>query len=524
MKMRRVSTWLILILTGAVLLIGCGKTPDKPVTAASEKIVIAQSSDALYLDPQVIDDGSTNSILSNLYDGLVKRKADLSVVPGLAERWEQKDERTWVFYLRKGVTFHDGKSFSADDVLFTIDRLKKQKVVSGLARGIAEVRKIDDFAVEIKTPSAYPILLNDLVKVLIISKDYVAQVGNETFNQKPIGTGPYRVKEWIKEDHLTLEANEKYWNGMPAIKTVVFRPISNEATRTAALLSGEVDLIADVPVRDADRIAKDTKLTLIREPSLRLIYLILDIGRDKTPAIDLPKNPFKDERVRQAARLGLDIDSIVKSVMNGHAYPATQGNPKEVAGYIDGVQSSQYDPEKAKQLLHDAGYPDGFTVTLDSPNNRYPNDSKVAEAVAAQWAKIGINVKLNLMPKAVYFDYTRLADKTTVSLIGWTSENADAGFWYRAFFYSRDKKAGYGGSNRSFYANPEFDQLLDKADSAPQLAERAQYLQQASRLLQNDLPMLPLYFQENTYAFNKKVDFKPRKDEYVYVFDIKPAK
>ncbi|KYZ76105.1 hypothetical protein AXX12_06585 [Anaerosporomusa subterranea] len=513
---------LLVIVTAAFLLAGCGKNDSH--SAAKEKIVIAQSSDAMYLDPQVIDDGSTNSILCNIYDGLVNRQADLSIVPGLAEKWEQKDDLTWIFYLRKNVVFHNEKAFTADDVVFTIDRLKKQKVVSGFARGIANVRKIDDYTVEIKTPTPYPILPNDLVKVRIINKEYVTQVGNETFNQKPVGTGPYKVTEWIKEDHLTLQANEKYWQGSPQIKTVIFRPISNEATRTAALLSGEVDVIADVPVRDAERIEKDSKLKLVREPSLRLIYLILDIGRDRTPAVDLPKNPFQDERVRQAVRLGIDIDSIIKNVMNGRAYPAEQGNPKEVIGFVSGLQAVKYDPEKAKALLAEAGYPNGFTVTLDAPNNRYPNDSKVAEAIASQWAKIGINVKLNLMPKALYFDYTRLADKTTVSLIGWTSENADAGFWYRAFFYSKDKKPGYGTSNRSFYTNPEFDNYIDQADSTARLNERAQFLQQATRQLQKDLPLLPLYFQENAYGFSKRINFTPRKDEYIYASDIQWSK
>lgn len=498
---------------------GAGTQPSAAKPTES-KIIIAQGSDALFLDPQQQDEGPTNSVCSNIYDSLVNRKADMSIIPGLAEKWEQKDALTWVFQLRKNVTFHNGDPFTADDVVFTFERFKKQKVAGDIVSSIAGVKKIDNHTVEITTKTPYASFLTTMVKVFIINKNYVTKVGDQEFNLKPVGTGPYKFKEWVKEDHITLEAYDKYWGGVSDLKTVVFRPISNEATRTAALMSGEVNLITDVPVRDADMIKKNNKVKLVGLPSLRLIYLTVDVTREKTPAIDLPKNPLTDARVREALRISIDYDSIVKNVMNGRAYVAAQGNPKPVLGYVDGLTAPKYDPERAKKLLAEAGYPNGFTVKFDSPNNRYVNDFKVAEAIAGQLSKVGINATLNLMPKSIFFDYIRPGDKSTLLLTGWASDTGDAGIWYRLMFYTRNKKSPNGGSNRGHYSNPEYDALIEKADATASLPERTKYLQQATLLLQKDMPFIPLFFMEDTYGLSANIEFEPRLDNYIYARDI----
>lgn len=518
----RIVAFLVAVLCLAVAVAGCGGKKDaKP--AAMDKIVIAQSSDALFLDPHQQDETPTNSVVSNIYDALVERTADLKFVPGLAEKWEQKDPLTWVFTLRKGVTFHNGSALTAEDVVFSFERMKKNKVTSPIVGMIASVKKLDDSTVEIKTAAPYASLPATAAKVLIMNKEYVTKVGDQECNLKPIGTGPYKLVEWVKEDHLTLQAYDKYWKGPAEIKNVIFRPISNEATRTAALLSGEVQLITDVPVRDADQVAKNDKLQLAGIPSLRMIYLQVDVTRDKTPGIDLPKNPFTDERVRQAARMSIDVNAIIKSIMNGHAFPTSQGFPKQIAGYVDDIKAVKYDPEQAKKLLADAGYANGFTVTLDSPNNRFQNDFKIAEAIAAQWAKVGINVKLNLMPKSIFFDYVRPGDKTTVCLTSWAVTTGEAGDFYRPMFYTRGVK-GLGMSNRGHFSNPAFDGLMDKADSTASMEERTKYLQEATRLLDKEMPFIPILLMEDSYGVTKNLDFKPRLDAYVYVYDIKYKK
>lgn len=521
MSKKKIVLFLSLILIAILSITACGGPSQKTGGTKESKIVIAQGSDALFLDPHGNDEGPTNSVNCNIYDGLINRNADLSLVAGLAERWEQKDPVTWVFYLRKNVKFHNGNVFRADDVEFTINRVKQNKVTADLVSSVDTVKKLDDYTVEIKTKTPYASFLAAMAKVWIVNKEYVAKVGDQEFNLKPVGTGPYKFVEWVKEDHITLQANDSYWNGAPEIKTVIFRPISNEATRTAALLSGDVHLIVDVPVRDADRVAKHEKLQFVGVPSLRLIYLHVDVTRDKTPTVDQSANPLKDDRVKKAIRMGIDTDAIIKSIMNGHAYPALQGNPKQVLGYFEGIQGVKYDPEQAKKLLAEAGYPNGFSITLDAPNNRYPNDFKVAEAVAAQLSKIGVNVKLNLMPKSIFFNYVRPGDKTSLCLAGWSSDSGDGGNWYELMFYSRDKKPGHGGSNRTHYSSPAFDALIDKAGATANLAERTKYLQEATKLMDKDMPFIPLYFQEDSYGVTKDFDFKPRLDNYIYVKDIR---
>lgn len=509
---RRICS-LVIVVSIASLLAGCkGSKQEISKPAQDRTLVVAQASDVFGLDPHVQDEAITNSVLINIYDTLVQRQADLSLAPGLAEKWEQPDSLTWLFHLRPGVKFHNGNPLTADDVVFTVERARKHVQVVALVHSITSVKRISDTTVEIKTLMPYSALLNDLSKVFIVSKQYVTQVGDQVFNQKPIGTGRYKCIEWVKADHLTLQANESYWQGVPAIKTVTFKPISNEATRTAALLSGEVQLITDVPVRDVNRIARSEKLQVVSRPSIRTIYLTVDVTRTKTPTIDSSKNPFTDKRVQQAVQMAIDVDAIIKSIMDSHAYRASQGIPKEVAGYVTDIPLVEYNPEQAKKLLIEAGYANGFTVTLDAPNDRYPNDYKVAEAIASQWAKVGINVKLNLMPKAMYFDYIRDGSKTSLSMMGWACTTGDAGAWESNFFYTKNKKRGYGGANKGHYTNAEFDNLLDRADATPNRAERTKYLQQANRVITKDMALIPLYYQEDTYGVSKDLVFTPRAD------------
>lgn len=363
MKVKKSILGMLSLFTiSTVLLTGCGGKALKSAAEKNSKIVIAQSSDPLFLNPHGNNEGPTNSVNSNIYDALIFRKADLSVEPGLAESWEQKDDTTWIFHLRKGVKFHNGDPFTADDVIYSFKHCADSKVVSNMVSFVDHINKIDDYTIELKTKKPFAPLLKYLAEVMIIDKKYVEAVGDEEMNLKPIGTGPYKVVEWVKEDHITMKANEEYWKGKPDIQNVVFRPISNEATRTAALMSGDVQLITNVPVHDADQIKKNSKLKYISIPGLRLIYLTVDVTRDKTPTIE-GKNPFKDPKVKEAVQMAIDKDAIVKNIMNGHAFVADQGNIKQTAGYVDGIKAPKYNPEKAKELLKEAGYPDGFSVT-----------------------------------------------------------------------------------------------------------------------------------------------------------------
>ena len=488
----------------------------------AKSLKVGLTSDAVNLDPQAGEELSSNILFYHVYDPLVRRNADLSFGPGLAESWELTDDTTWVFKLRKGVKFHNGEEFKASDVVFTLDRLKKS-LMANLGANISEFKAIDDYTVEIKTPRPYAVLPNDLAAVLILSETYAKEVGDEQLDLKPVGTGPYKLAEWIKEDHITLEANKDYYAGAPKIDTVTFRPITNGATRTAALLTGEVDVIQDLNVRDVERVKQDDRYKVLIQPSLLNVVLSID-QRAKSPTIALDKNPMADQRVREAMVRAIDTAAINKVIMNGLSTPSDQYVPASHTGHVDGANFREmypFDLDKANQLMADAGYADGFTVTLDTTNNRYVNDQQIAQALASMLGKIKFDLKLNLMPKSNFFGYIRVpSDKSSLIMSGWDVPSGDGGSMYSVMFYSRDKKEGYGQVNRGSYSNPEVDALIDKADATSKLEERDAALQEVTKILMKDIPMIPIHYEQDLYAAKTNVEMTPRADKFLWAYEI----
>ena len=488
----------------------------------AKSLTVGLTSDAVNLDPQAGEELSSNILFYHIYDPLVRRNADLSFGPGLAESWELSDDTTWVFKLRKGVKFHNGEEFKASDVVFTLDRLKKS-LMANLGANIASFKAIDDYTVEIKTPRPYAVLPNDLAAVLILNEKYAKEVGDEQLDLKPVGTGPYKLGEWVKEDHLTLQANTDYFAGAPKIDTVTFRPITNGATRTAALLTGEVDVIQDLNVRDVERVKSDERYKVLTQPSLLNVVLSID-QRAKSPTIALDKNPMADRRVREAMVRAIDTAAINKVIMNGLSTPSDQYVPASHTGHVDGADFRAmypFDLDKANQLMAEAGYADGFTVTLDTTNNRYVNDQQIAQALASMLGKIKIDLKLNLMPKSNFFGYIRVpSDKSSLIMSGWDVPSGDGGSMYSVMFYSRDKKEGYGQVNRGSYSNPEVDALIDKADATSKLEERDAHLQEVTKILMQDIPMIPIHYEQDLYAAKTNVEMTPRADKFLWAYEI----
>ena len=493
--------------------------------AQAKDITIGLTSDATILDPQAGEELSSNIMFYHIFDPLVRRGADLQFGPGLAESWSQKDEKTWVFKLRAGVKFHNGETLKASDVVFTIDRLKAS-VMSNLSANIATVTAVDDLTVEISTPGPYAALPNDLAAILILNEAYVKSVGDVEFGLKPMGTGPYKLAEWVKEDHITLEAFADYFAGPAKIDTVVFRPITNPATRTAALLTGELDVVQDLAVRDVERAKAEPGIEVLTRPSLLNILLAMDV-REKSPTVDLEKNPMTDLRVREAMARAIDVDTINKVIMNGLATPSAQFVPDSHVGHVDGADFRAmypFDIARAKELMAEAGFADGFTMTLDATNNRYVNDAQIAQALTSMLSQIGINLQLNMMPKSNFWGHIRVpSENSSFIMSGWDVPSGDAGSMYNALFYSRDKKPGYGEVNRTSYSNAEVDALLDKADSTAKMEERDGYLQEASKLLLADIPMIPVHYEQDIYAVHEGVVFEPRTDKFIWAYEMDVA-
>lgn len=509
------SRWAILCLAlmAGVLLFG------PTLAQAAKPLVHGAASEPRSLDPYFHSETPTNSMNSNLYDGLVGFDAELKVVPALAEKWENPDNLTWIFHLRKGVKFHDGTPFTADDVKFSIERCKTWPK-SGFKSTVNKVKSVEvlgPYKVKITTPKPFGILHRKLAQVMIMSKAYVEKNGVEAQSDKPNGTGAYKLKEWVKGDHLTLVANENYFGGAPKIKEVILRPLTNDATRTAALLSGEVDVIDDVPVRDVNRIKGNDKVESVSRPGLRLIYLQMDQDREKSPKAKGPdgKNPLLKTKVRKAIYLGINEAAIIKHVMNGFAFPAGQFYPKAVFGFDKSIKRPAYNPKKAKQLLKEAGYPNGFEITISSPNDRYINDEKIAQAVAANLAKLGIKITVNALPKKTFFPMT---DRREASffLIGWACADGDASAFLDGIAHTYDKERGYGRYNRGRYSNPEVDKLIEAAGATVNQKERLAAMQKAQKIaLEQNQAFIPLHFQVDLYAKAKKLNWTPRADHYM---------
>ena len=487
-------------------------------------LVIGTTGDPNGLDPQGVDAMWDNTMAINIFDSLVIKvtdeKGDVSYEPGLAVEWEQKDPVTWVLNLRKGVRFHNGNEFTADDVVFSYQRYK-DGVGKGFVRAIESVRAIDDHTVELKTYDPYAILVLELGSIYISDREYFEEVGEEEALKHPVGTGPYKFVEWIKEDHITLVANPHYWGPVPNVKRVIFRPLSNDATRVAALLSGEVHLAYNLPVRDIERVMNNKNTKVIGTPGPDIMHICFDVTRENTPGFKGGKNPFLDKRVREAFAIAIDKEAIIEHVYNGNGYIAAQLPIPGANGYVRSLEPYPYDPVRAKQLMVEAGYPDGFDVVWDVPSQRYLNDGPNTQAIAGYLAKVGIRVDLNFIPSNQYLDYIRPGDKTTMYYGASGTGKGDIGSWYNALFFTRGVIDRYGNSNRTHYSNPRVDELLMEADSTADIKVRTKCLEEVTKIIYDDYAFIPIFQYRDNYGAAMGVNFRPRVDAFIFrVADI----
>jgi peptide/nickel transport system substrate-binding protein len=499
--------------------------PARAQGAAPKSLTIALTADAVILDPHAANELSGNIMFFHFYDALVQRTPELEFKPALAESWEVKDDTTWVFRLRRGVKFHNGDELKASDVVFTIERLKKALMANYVAN-VASARAVDDYTVEFKTPKPYAVLHMALSEVLILNEKHTRAIGDEQVGLKPMGTGPYKLVEWVKEDRIVMEAFADHWRGKARIERVTFKPITNPATRTASLLTGGVDVIQDLAVRDVASVRANNAFEVITRPSLLNIVLALDT-REKSPTIDLPQNPMRDRRVREAIVRAINVDAIKRVVMNDFSTPSEQYVPSSHLGYVPGLDMRKeypFDLERARALMKEAGFERGFTMTLDTTNNRYVNDAAIAQALASMLARINITLNLNLMPRANFFGYIRVpSDKSSFIMSGWDTPSGDAGNMYNTLLYSRGKKPGYGQTNRGDWRNEAFDAAIDRADATSDMKQRHAHLQEATRIAAREIPMIPVHYEQDIYAAKKGVKVVPRMDKFIWAYEMDVA-
>ncbi len=538
MKKRLLALALVLVMAASAVT-GCGGTSatnDKPAegstpstaqggadTEKKDSIVIAVSSDILSMNPYRYNETPTNQFMLHIYETLISFDNNAQVQPGLAETWEvAEDGVTYTFHLRKGVKFHDGDEFTAEDVIASFDKAKNPdspSAFSSFFTGVESYEALDDYTVAVKTKDVYPVLLNDLSNVYILKKENIEGKTEEEIADVVIGTGRYKFVEQVKEDHIDIVANPDHWSGEKPITNVRFRPITNEATRTATLLTGEVDLTVNIPVRDIERLNNTDGVSVITQKGLREIYLNFDSRKDSPFFTDKP-NPMADVRVREAMYRAIDIDTIIKNIMNNYASVMNSYIPENYNGYQD-VERPAYDPELSKKLLADAGYPDGFEVTLDAPNDRYVNDGNIAQAVAGYFEKVGIKVNLNLMPKANFFSYIKPAEnKSMLLMTGWSDSSGEGLTLANDLLHTYDLEKGVGTVNRGHYSNTEIDAILAKANVELDADKRAEYIAEADKIAREDFGYIPLHFEHDTYAVKDAINFTPRMNNYIEAWTI----
>ena len=495
---------------------------------AAQTVRIANQGDSLSMDPHSLNESLQLSVTGNVYEPLVGRNKDLSMAPGLATSWKQTSPTVWRFELRKGVQFHDGTPFTADDVLFSFARTQVDgSDMKSYTNDFKEVRKINDHAVEIETKAPFPILPDVITNVYIMSKKWseTNQAVRPVDRRKGIenaasfrtnGTGPYRLRERQPNVRSTFVRNGNYWGKIEGnVQEVIFTPISNDATRVAALLSGEIDVMEPVPVQDIDRVNSSPNTRVLVAPELRTIFLGMDQKRDELLYSSVKgKNPFKDKRVRQAFYQALDVDGIKRTVMRGASNPTAL----MVGPGINGFEADQnkrlpYDAEASKKLLAEAGYPNGFEVTMNCPNDRYVNDARICQTVAANLSRIGVKINLAAETKGTYFPKILRRD-TSFYLLGWTPSTYDAHNALNALMACVDDK-GAGQFNLGSYCNPKVDQLTKSIQSETDKTKRSAMIKEAFEVHAADIGHLPLHQQALAWGLSKKVNLVQMADNYM---------
>jgi peptide/nickel transport system substrate-binding protein len=500
--------------------------------ASAGEIVIGSKLEPSSIDPHYHNLGPNNAIARHIFDRLVDTNEKQQLQPGLAESWKPLNDTTWEFKLRKGVKFHDGTPFTADDVLFTFERAPNVEASPSsfaLYTKGKTVKKIDDYTVHFLTEKPYPLMPNDVSNIYIISKKHGqgAKTGDYNSGKATIGTGPYTFAEWVPGDRLVLDKNPAYWGKKAQFDRVVFKPIKENPARVAALLAGDVDMIDLVPTADIERLKKNANVVLSQGVSNRVIYLHMDQFRPDSPFIKKSggKNPLMDQRVRKAISKAINRPAIVERVMEGVAIPAGQLLPEGFFGVSPALKPENYNPEAAKKLLADAGYPNGFDLTLHGPNDRYINDAKICQAIGQMLARIGINTEVETMSKSVFFSKASRGGPNkspafSFILVGWGSGTGEASSPLKSLLHTYDKARGFGASNRGRYSNAEVDKLIEQALATVDDAKREKLLQQATEVAIEDLGIIPLHYQVNVWATRKGLAYTPRTDEYTLAMSV----
>ena len=497
-----------------------------PVFAADLRIGVL--TEVASIDPHLTEIASDVQIKKTIFEALIHSSQYQKLEPELAESWSvTSDPLVWEFKLRKGVTFHDGSTFDAEDVAFSFKRApgtkEKPTRYARSMKSIDTVSVIDPYTIHIRTKAFDPLLPAYMTGIMIISSD-VGQVEPSDFNsgKAAIGTGPYMFEIYKPGEKIEFKAYKSYWGKAPEWDKVTVLPITSNPSRVSALLSGDVDVINAVPTMEMERLESDPNISVVQTESNRVMFWVPDIARDNSPFVkgndgSEIKNPMSDIRVRQAITLAIDRDSLIDDVMQGWAVPAYQVVPEQLGGHNPDIEIPSYDLAGAKKLMADAGYADGFKLTIHATNNRYINDGKLAQGVGQMLARLGIDVTVETQPVTGYYGRARKKEMS-MFMVGWGSTSGEASKVMRPALTSGSIN-NYGG-----YENAEFNRLFTQASQTLDTEERNALLGEAMAIAMDEVAIIPTHFQVNIWASRKGFQVVPRTDELTLPTYIKSSK
>ena len=524
--MKRKKLFIVMLFV-AVLLV--------PAWGVADELKIGLNSEPSSMDPHYHNLEPNNMMSEYTFDKLIKQDHKQNLKPGLAVSWEPIDDLNWEFKLRPDVKFHDGSPFSAEDVKFTLERGPNvPNSPSSFARymnHIINIEIVDPHTIRFTTADPFPLMATYLSTFTVISKKHGDGAATKDYNsgKAMVGTGPFKFVEWIPGDRIVYTRNDEYWGEKPEWEKVILKPISNSSARVAALLAGDVDLIDFVPTADIEKLKKNPKLSMDRSVSNRVIYLHIDSDRDVSPFVTdingnpMTKNPLKDVRIRRAISMAINRPAIVSKVMEGNAIAAGQLLPDGFFAVSPNLKPVEYDPEGAKKLMAEAGWGDGFGLTIHGPNDRYVNDAKICQAVAQMLTRVGIKTQVDTMPKNVFFPRgTKL--EFSLMLVGWGAGTGEPSSPLGALLHTYDKEAGYGGTNRGRFSNKEMDAALEEALRSVDREKHKDLLIKATEIAIEDVGIIPLHYQVNIWAMQQGLTYTARTDGYTFAFDVHKVK
>jgi peptide/nickel transport system substrate-binding protein len=502
------------------------------VGAQAQTLRWASQGDPQTMDPHSQNESMTNMMNGQIYERLVSRDRQLNIVPGLATSWEQTGPLTWRFKLRPNVKFHDGSAFTADDVVFSIQRAQAPtSQVNNYATAVGTAKKIDDLTVEFNLPAVNPIFLQHLDALWIMSKSWSEahkvmkpldfknkEESFASFNAN--GTGPFMLVSRAPGIKTVYKRNPNWWGKFEGnVQEIVYTPISNDATRLAALISGEIDFVLDPAPRDVARLRNTAGVKIIDGPENRIVFIGMDQGRDELLYSSVKgKNPFKDVRVRKALYQAIDIETMKTKLMNGQSFPTGGLTPSPLGDYNDPQIEKRfpYDLAAARKLMADAGYADGFEVTLDCPNNRYINDEEICVALAGMWAQLKVRVKVSAMPRATYFPKIEKYD-ISMYMLGWGGAVTDAETTLTPVLRNNLGEKGIGFYNYGHSRNDKADALAALSSVEPDPKKREALVKAALTEFKEAVNVIPLHRQVIPWAARANVNVVHRADNWLEV-------